>query len=290
MKSNTKNRLFAAMLLCSSPLVYADLQVVSAKVDTAPVVDGHAGDKVWERATSVVTHDIVADIDISLKTVHTDESIYFQVQFPDSSENREHKTQVWDSEKEIYHIGPRREDTFVIKWNMEPYPVDITLSGDESYKADIWYWKSFRTDHAGFADDKFQLYSDHPSPKAQRLVSNEGKTFYLTRKGDQGTAAYRNRVVTEFSGDNYASYERVTPTGSRADVRAKGQWHDGVWTVEYSRKLNTGNVDDVLLLPGQQYRFGVSRYEIAGRESNPEIENPLFGAGEISTHLQLVLE
>jgi len=24
-----------------------------------------------------------------------------------------------------------------------------------------------------------------------------------------------------------------------------GTWHDGVWTIELSRKLNTGHVDDV---------------------------------------------
>ena len=33
--------------------------------------------------------------------------------------------------------------------------------------------------------------------------------------------------------------------GDRGDVMAEGRWHNGVWTVEFARKLGTGSAYDV---------------------------------------------
>jgi hypothetical protein len=38
----------------------------------------------------------------------------------------------------------------------------------------------------------------------------------------------------------------------------------------------------------QSYLFGVSRYEIAGRKPNPALQQPLYGAGDITEHLRLI--
>jgi hypothetical protein len=75
--------------------------------------------------------------------------------------------------------------------------------------------------------------------------------------------------------------------GSRADVRAKGVWRDGIWTVEFSRKLATNNLDDIQFNVGQVYQLGVSRYEIAGRKRNPSLDQPWYGAGEVTAPLIL---
>ena len=37
-------------------------------------------------------------------------------------------------------------------------------------------------------------------------------------------------------------------TGDRGDIRAKGNWANGLWTVELSRSLNTGSPFDLALL------------------------------------------
>lgn len=281
-------RLFKVTLFfCVTATAFADQTIVTVKVKQAPVIDGRANDIVWNKAREIVTHDAVANIDIRLKTVYTDAEIFFLVRFPDSTENRQHKQMIWNNKTKLYNIGPRREDNFVFKWNMEPFPVDISLSSESQYKADIWYWKSYRTNHAGYADDKYQIYSSTSSAKAHRVLSKTGKTFYLTRKGDKGRAAYKNNIPVDFQGDSVASYDLRQPSGSRADVKAKGHWKSGIWTLEFSRKLKTRQVDDVYLTPGLNYRFGVSRYEIAGRVVNPAIEIPLFGSGEISEHLLL---
>ena len=94
-------------------------------------------------------------------------------------------------------------------------------------------------------------------------------------------------MYPEHAGDTVTKYENREPTGSRADIRAKGAWRDGVWTVEMARRLDTGNPDDLQLDPTQSYQFGVSRFEIAGRPANPKIDQPLYGSGEITEHLWL---
>ncbi len=265
----------------------ADQRISAARVDTMPVVDGAADDQAWVEAKAIVTRDSVAELDISLKAVYDSSHIAFLVSFPDASEDREHKAMIWDKQQNLYKTGPKREDVFVFKWNMEPVPVDLTLSADNSYKADVWFWKANRTDHAGYADDKVQLYVTDPLPNTQRMISAKGNLFYLKRKGDAGKAAYQATVHTDFVGDEAPRFEQQKPEGSRADIRAKGHWANGFWTIEFSRPLNTSQTDDVIFDPKNTYVFGVSRFEIAGRSPNPQLDQPKYGSGEIGEHIVL---
>lgn len=194
---------------------------------------------------------------------------------------------VWDRDVAMYRTGPKREDVFVFKWSMEPVAVDLTLSSESSYKADIWYWKAHRTDHAGYADDKTQLYVADPLPDGKRLVSADGSLFYLARTGDAGEAAYNAIVHPDYIGPEAPRFDMQTPTGSRADVRAKGLWNNGLWTIEFSRKLRTGHPDDLAFELGRSYLFGVSRYEMAARKPDPRLAQPKFGSGEIGEHIVL---
>ena len=204
-----------------SPAV-ADQNVVAAKVDRPPVIDGRADDPAWSEAPTVITTDGVAGIEIALKAVHTSDEVFLLLTFPDDAENREHKALTWNEKTGAYQIGPKREDTVVLKWSMEPLPVDLSLNSDHPYKADIWYWKAHRTDHAGFADDKMQNYCTTEKSNAKRMISNSGMTFHLTRSGDEGEPAYRAAVYEKYASDELPMYEFQVPQGSRADVRAKG--------------------------------------------------------------------
>lgn len=265
-------------------------ELIAAKVDGAPVIDGLADEAIWSQAKPVVTRDSLANIDITIKAVHTKDSLYILATFPDSTENRNHKTMVWVPEQERYRTGADREDTFVIKWSMEPGDVDLSVGADSPYKADIWYWKAHRTDHAGYADDKSHLYSAVETPRSKPVISERGRRFYLSRPGDRGDAAYQTIVHAGYVGKTAGKYRKTAPTGSRADVRAKGMWRNGIWTVEFERKLVTDHLDDIQLKSNQRYQFGVSRFEIAGRRKNPKLEEPYFGAGEITESLHLKLQ
>ncbi|MBF0368938.1 MAG: hypothetical protein HQL52_05705 [Magnetococcales bacterium] len=277
-----------ALLLPQSAL--GEQLLFSTRVEEPPVIDGQAEDPAWAQAKGISTQDRVTRKHILLKSVHTAEKVFFLARFADDAPEQEHKNLLWDEALEMYRVGPKREDSFVFKWNMEPYPVDLTLTGDTAYRADIWFWKGARTDHAGYADDKIQFLSELRRKQAKRVLTKKGRLHYLTRMGDKGDAAYETQLQENYNGPEIPQFRFKKPTGSRADVQAKGAWQEGTWTIEFGRKLNTGHGDDLaFVLPGR-YQFGVSIFEIAGRKANPKIDKPLYGSGEVGEALMLVFE
>jgi hypothetical protein len=116
---------------------------------------------------------------------------------------------------------------------MEPKRVDLSLSSDDPYKADIWYWKAFRTDSQGYADDKHQIYSYEPMARSKKMISSSGRRFYLSRRGDSGESAYRSMSYASKSSNEVVGYAMRQPTGSRADIVAKGLWDSGTWNDEF---------------------------------------------------------
>ena len=287
-----KNSILCYILigLLYAPQLVMGQQLVSIKVDQAPAVDGKDDEDIWSRTKTLSVHDPIAAIDIQLKSVYTDEWIFLLVKFPDETENRAHKTLNWNKDLGVYRTGFKREDTFLLKWSMEPYPVDLSIAAEKPYKADIWYWKAHRTDPVGYADDKMHVYGARKTDTAKKLLSRSGQRFYLDRPGDAGESAYETQVYEEYMKDDMPRYRHRQPQGSRADVRAKGVWADGRWTIEFSRKLDTAHVDDVQFDPALNYQFGVSRYEIAGKRPNPKLEQPNYESGEIGEQLSLIFE
>jgi hypothetical protein len=272
-----------------TPALFAGQTLVAQKVNKAPVIDGMGNDAAWSKAQAIITHDKVADVDITLKAIYTDKEIFFLVSFPDPNESRTHKSWVWDNAREIYKMGKDREDTFVFKWNMKRQPIDLSIYADNPYKADIWFWKACRTDPAGFADDKIHILSSEKMEEdATNLTSKGGKTMYLVRREDKGKAAYKTELRVEYKGNVLPRFSLERPTGSRADVKAKGIWENGRWTIEFRRLLNTGNADDIQFDLTKSYQFGVSRYEIAARAANPKLTQPLYGSGDVGEELILI--
>ncbi len=58
------------------------------------------------------------------------------------------------------------------------------------------------------------------------------------------------------------------PTGSVTDVAAKGVWGDGGWTLELSRKLDTGNADDVAFARGGAVKGGIAAFNRSGDDDH----------------------
>nr|CRH06881.1 protein of unknown function [Include Cytochrome c-552/DMSO reductase-like, haem-binding domain] [Candidatus Magnetococcus massalia] len=246
-------------------------------------LDGKPLEASWQKSLPVIIHDPIANIDISLRAQHDGERLYLLASFADPQPNRAHKTLYWQKQERRYLPGPEREDVFVVKWNMDPLPTNLSIRGGDPHVADIWYWKAHRTDHAGFADDKRHIYAARPMPKAKPVLSLSGRTYYLQRPADRGRAAYQTTAFATKREDRELMYELQPPLGSRADVQAKGYWHNGQWQVEFARKLNTGHSDDLQMQQGGRYSFGISRYEVAAKKINPELQQPLYGAGDIAS-------
>ncbi len=275
-------------LLLLANTAFAATEVPSTKVDKAPVLDGAAQDAAWKGLKPVVIADSASGKKILLRSVYTADQVFFLVQFPDAAENFLHKPWVWNAAEKKYATGPHRGDTFVFKWSMMDKDVDLTNFSDDSYRADVWYWKANRTNPAGFADDKTQVLADTPSKKSKEKVSATGKKRYLSRLSDAGKPPYKTYKPTAYEGDLVNAYPPGTPDGSRADVHAKGVWVGGFQTIEFARALNTGHDDDVQFDPaaGNAYLFGVSIFSLYGNPIETSTPN-LYGMGRISEPLKL---
>lgn len=281
--------LMVMLLLGMSNMAFAEQSIVSTKVETPPVIDGDINELIWENVKPTPIKDQASGTMILLRSVYSGDKVYFSVFFNDSVENPLHKPWLWDKDKEVYETGAHREDTFVFKWNMMDKKVDLSNFSDDSYKADVWYWKANRTNPAGYADDKNQELSDSQSEKSTEVESLTGKKRFLSRHSDKGKPAYTEFKPTTFTESLIDRYPKSMPKGSRADVIAKGQWKDGNWTIEFERKLVTGHSDDVQFDLSKEYLFGVSIFSLYGKPHDPNSPN-LYGRGRISDPLLLSFE
>lgn len=255
--------------------------LIASKVNKEVTIDGMELEGEWKKASPVVIHDQIARADITVKALYNEQDFFILVRFPDSDENRTHKSWVWNNSHKIYEMGPDREDVFVIKWFMEFDPQGVSVFAGKPHKADIWYWKANRTDPTGFADDKIQYLQPNQEKRTTKITGSNGSVLYLSRKGDAGDAAYISKLVVDYKNDREPRFDNITPTGSRADVKAKGVWRDGEWVIEFQRALNTGHDDDLTLELNKTYTMGVSLLEIAGRSPDMKAEQPLYGSGDI---------
>jgi hypothetical protein len=269
-------------------MAFAAAEIPSVKVANVPVLDGAAQDAVWKDVKPHVVVDQASGKKILLRSIYTADQIFFLVQFPDAAQNFLHKPWVWNAADKKYEMGAHREDTFVFKWSMMAKEVDLSSLSDDNYRADVWYWKANRTNPAGFADDKTQVLADSPGKKSKEKVSETGKKRYLSRLSDAGKPPYKTYKPTTYEGDLVDAFPPGTPQGSRADVRAKGVWSGGLWTVEFARNLNTGHDDDLQFDPasGKSYLFGISIFSLYGNPPDTSTPN-LYGLGRISEPLGL---
>lgn len=277
-------------MLLMSTSAGATQKLISTHTTKPPVIDGIDDDIAWKSSPTITTQDVVANIPIEIQSIYTTKNIFIKIRFPDTTENRSHKMLDWDKSIEEYRTGPLREDTFVVKWSMEPVPVDLSLTSDVEYRADIWFWKAFRTDPMGYADDKMHIFSSVKGKKSQNIILPNGKVMFLSRPSDSGKSTYKSIAYEKYSGESVPRYEHRQPTESRADVKAKGVWADGFWTIEFQRDLTTENKDDVQFHINTPSFFGVSRHEIGGKAPNPKLEQPNYESGEISELIQLIFK
>lgn len=265
------------------------MALVSVATEEMPSIDGYAREPIWEMAPAITTLDYASQRPITLKSVHSTEEIAFLVTYPDAAPSTTHKSWGWDTQEDIYKPMPNREDMFVFKWSMVGNDVNLALRETAPHRADIWFWKAHRTDPSGYADDKWQLVSPEAHPKAKELLSPIHGNLYFRRVGDTGISAYEEKRFYDYDGDMLPKYYPRQPQGSHADIRAKGVWHDGRWTIEWRRKLHTGHDDDIAFAPGHTYLFAVSCYEMTAVEVNPAWSQPLYRSGDAFDRLLLTI-
>jgi hypothetical protein len=266
-----------------------EIQLTANPVTVAPIIDGRADDPAWKTAPAITTLDHSSQRPITLKSVVTATDIFFLVTYPKDKPSEAHKTWIWDPQERVYREGHDREDVFIFKWSMSGNDLELKLRDAEPHRADIWYWKAHRTNPSGYADDKWQGVSSKPGNDAKKIRSDSPSPLYLRREGDAGVAAFDEKFFFEYRGDRVEKYVSQQPKGSRADVRAKGVWAKGQWTIEFARKLDTKHDDDQAFAPGGTYLFGVSLYEMAYDTPHPQLSQPLYRTGDVFDRLLLTI-
>jgi hypothetical protein len=259
-------------------------ELVAAKVSALPAVDGKADDAAWGQARELVLKvDKPAFLDeakrtVTIKAVHDGTSICFLAVWEDKEKNDVHDPWIWNVEKEEYEAKQEiLEDGFSFAFALEgKFDFDM-LSGAEA-KWDVWEWGAMRTTQ-GYARDKYHIYSrERPEGegiRSKRFNDNQEKPFYMARPDDAGTICVKKLEAPEQKkGDKVPQFESVKPTGSAADVEARGTWANGKWTVEFKRKLNTGNKDDTAFAPGKAVPFAIGAFD-AAEHSDHEVSRNL---------------
>jgi hypothetical protein len=100
-------------------------------------------------------------------------------------------------------------------------------------------------------DDKYHVISQSPTANAKEHRLHGGRSVHIARVQDEGASSYGVRATPASRAEEVVdSFEHRAPTGSLADIRGRGV-HDGEgWTLEMSRKLDTGHPDDAVIHPG----------------------------------------
>jgi hypothetical protein len=237
--------------------------VIARRVKVAPTVDGVAAEAVWD---AVVPFRIEAKgqtgtVTVTCQAVHDGSNIYLALSWPDQTKSDKHKPWVWNGAKGEYESSSKLEDCIAIQIAEKDIPACMTAGRD--YQADLWQWRAGRTDPVGFAEDERLTVSTSKLPQANSYQSAAGGNVWIKIYKDGGTPPYKSEIAVGKGADEIPRYLPRQPSGSMADVRAKGRWDRGRWTVEFSRRLTTGSQDDLLLAPKRTYHASVAVFNAA---------------------------
>lgn len=253
--------------LDASPMLHAKY------VQALPTIDGVGTDDVWKNAVAlnldvkgVWGPSIGSSSKTMIKSVYTDSHIAFLVRWEDATQdNKAHKPWVWEIDKKIYTQGKEQEDAVALAFeHTGPFTADMLSPVNAVW--DLWTWKATRSDPVGYALDKTHRYfTTKPDGKAKEYSSRSGAPIWIQRPDDSGDSTQKSIAApSEYAGNTLPAYANREPTGSGADVRAKGKWENGYWTVEVLRKLNTGHPDDTAFDPARSYAMAVATQDRTG--------------------------
>lgn len=218
----------------SSGITGAAGTLTSMKVTAAPVIDG-APESIWDQA-SAMTVNVASGANsgshtITLKSVYTDDSVYFLAQWNDATESL--KRLPWQKQADgkwkqlttpnVKEGGENTyyEDKFAQIWNInipafegsgcfstchigensdeKDYGNKYTLNPGEM--GDIWHMKIVRTNPTGFIDDQ---YVD--STRYDRTNAADAG-----RHSDPGGSPYSNNINAARNAPNYTSADQPAP-------------------------------------------------------------------------------
>jgi hypothetical protein len=292
-----------------------DLMLTSKKVKSAP---SDAGSSEWNQAKEAKMVLTGAgkfegkNIELKTKSVYTKDEILFRFEWPDKDKSMEKNAWKFSSGKWnkikanedrlglVFEIN--RIDKFATKGcavlchneskNEKEWYYAVS---SQKEKADMWHWKSVRSNPVGYAEDGYVAFNATKEPeKGRKRDAGSGTKAKNNRTKDKSGPAYMQdpsksasipgtllvaqaieiKGATGFKdGDQIPGY-MLQPgwKDSFADVKAKGAWQNGKWTVMMSRKLNTGYDDDIQFNTRKKYPFSLAVFDNSGEHDSYNAE------------------
>ncbi|MBF0428242.1 MAG: hypothetical protein HQL94_04910 [Magnetococcales bacterium] len=198
---------------------------------------------------------------------------YLAAQWSDATQNATYKP--WKLTNGEYVRARTVDDMFVVRLQLGESFSQCMLT-NSAYQTDIWRWSAGRSNLAGLADDMKHAYSSKPFDTPAREYEGKNGIVYFLSTYDPGVSGWQNVPRPKGVATVVPSVAKSgESSGSRVDVTAVGQWRDGVWTLEMSRKMNTGDPEDVVFKVGgeQVAQFAVFN---AGYQWRKYITNPVL--------------
>jgi len=190
------------------------------RVDTAPKLDGKDKDGAWTKAKGV---DVEAEDgpEINIKTVYTEDRVFFRLSWKDWSESINRDKWVYDGKKWNIKQEKRWEDEppweadsdrFCFQWSLrdevlvkkfskkgcavlchKPEKENKMFTNGPHEGSDIWQWRASTTNPLGYADDGFL---DHTN-LSKKDEKNADKRINAAHKwddlGPNGSTQVRNK-------------------------------------------------------------------------------------------------
>lgn len=247
---------------------------------------------------------------VTTKAIHTGDSIYFLFKWKDPTLSVTKGAWKYDGTKWVHQKG--NEDRISLLFEIDRInkfatkgcavvchvPEGAPNAKDGKFgttsaaeKGDLWHWKAARSDPAGFADDTWvTVISEKKGGRKsdaggggdkKNMTEDKSKPMYQLapgkKLGKNGVLLADDAVaITNYSafqpGDMLTYRMPKMPAGSRSDIRAVSHYRNGSWTVMLSRKLDTGNDDDVAFNPRKSYSFAMALFDDSGDEDSYDSE------------------
>lgn len=277
----------------TAPAIAAPPQSIAvAAAPKAPVVDGNLaewGRDGWiripvkpaapaqERARLGLQGDDrnrAGDIAVEVKAVAAGGRIYIAARWPDDAPDTTYKGWEWDGSR--YAESAARDDMFAFRFHMDG-DFDRSMLSGKHYKVDVWVWSAGRSNAQGLAEDMWHEFSTQEIENAAEYsVQGVGKV-YVKKHRDAGEPILKSvrRPKTQEAQRLESVEANPKAAGSTTDVQAKGAWKGGYWSLEFSRKLDTGNPDDKAFVAGNRTTAQIAVFNRAGDE-HKSISEPLI--------------
>lgn len=285
--------LVSALAFPVAPLAGAATQVVPVQVLKAvPQVDGNLAE--WsgkwtkvrigpalpkaERAKYGLDpnedKNTVNSLDVQMMAGVAEGRLFLAVKYPDRRADDEYRGWEWRGDR--YAEAKNLDDMFSVRFHMSG-DFDRSMLSDKTYKVDVWIWSAARSNPSGVADDYTHVVSTRMIEDAAEYALPDGRTVYIKKERDAGAAPYKTLPrPRENKGPLLPAFELRQPSGSAADVAAKGVWRGGYWQIEFARALVTGHSDDVAFNPGDKVLGQIAVFNSANAEHKSVSEPLLF--------------